>query len=336
MRKRSRSGVQLTGLKVYTVGRTEYVYHRATNTRLPPLDDPRFLDAYKAAERGTKPPSKADTLAAAIDIWRRSDAFAALAPATQQWQWRVARKLHDKYGHVPTDQIKARHITKDIDAKTPQAANNRLKVWRSVFKMAHRKGLVPVNEAALVVKQKTPKTRGHIPWAQDEIATYRAHWKIGTMQRNAFEILYWTGARVVDACRLSGDMVDDDGFLVFDQTKTGNSCTVPIRVLPEWMHALRPDFDLMRQCLPNGHLITTGTGEARTQKGLSQWLAASAREAGLQARTAHGLRKSRSIALAEAGFTTLQMRSWVGHEDLASLEVYIREASKKRVLLSSH
>ena len=47
---------------------------------------------------------------------------------------------------------------------------------------------------------------------------------------------------------------------------------------------------------------------------------------------AHGLRKSRTIKLAEHGFTTLQLRSWVGHEDMKSLEVYIREANKKKVL----
>lgn len=332
MHKRGGQGVRLPGLKIYRAKGNLYVYHRASGIRLPHPDDPGFLDAYQAAQRAPKPVSRRDTLAAAIDAWRKSDAFNALAPATQQWMWRVAAKLADQYGHLKAADIKARHIQRDIDAKTPQAANNRLKVWRSVLKLAKRNGLVAENEAANAEKQSVGRVAGFVPWSREEVARYRDRWRPKTPQRIAMEVIYWTGARVVDARTLGSHQIDADGYLAFRQAKTGVTCTMPVLRLPEWMQALSGDHQHLLASLPTGHWIVTATGQPRTQKGLSQWLAASAREAGLIDRTAHGLRKSRAIALAEAGFTTMQLRAWIGHEDLDSLDIYVRDASKKRLL----
>lgn len=331
-RERSRSGIRLKGLKVYTVGPHVYVYHRASGRRLPPMDDPGFLRAYTEAERAPKTVSRHETFAAVLDLWRKSDTFAALAPSTQQWMWRVAAKLSDKYGHVPTDQIKAKHIEKDLDQMSPVVANNRLKVWRAVLKTAKRNGIVPENEAAAVEKHREGRVAGFIPWSLADIAAYRAKWQIGAPQRTAMEVIYWTGARVVDARTLGSHQIDADGFLLFRQAKTGVTCTMPVLRLPEWMQALSDDHAHLAASIREGTWIVTERDEPRTQKGLSQWLAASARAAGLENRTAHGLRKSRAIALAEAGFTTMQLRAWIGHEDLDSLDVYVRDASKKRVL----
>ena len=52
---RDRSGVKLKGLKRYSVNGSNYVYHRASGTKLPsdiPEDHPRFLEAYLKAENG--------------------------------------------------------------------------------------------------------------------------------------------------------------------------------------------------------------------------------------------------------------------------------------------
>jgi integrase len=46
--------------------------------------------------------------------------------------------------------------------------------------------------------------------------------------------------------------------------------------------------------------------------------------------TFHGLRHTLATALAEAGCTILEIMSIAGHSDQASVEHYIREASKKR------
>ena len=57
-----------------------------------------------------------------------------------------------------------------------------------------------------------------------------------------------------------------------------------------------------------------------------------AREAGLVARTGHGLRKSRAIAIVEAGGTPHQVGAWTGHTSLKEIEHYAKDFDRKRVL----
>lgn len=46
------------------------------------------------------------------------------------------------------------------------------------------------------------------------------------------EVIYWTGARCVDAVRLGTQMVRD-GWLNFMQSKTGGPATYAVSTLPE-------------------------------------------------------------------------------------------------------
>ncbi|WP_223252112.1 hypothetical protein [Paracoccus mutanolyticus] len=63
--------------------------------------------------------------------------------------------------------------------------------------------------------RRTPSASG----TRSEIEGYRAHWAQGTPERIAFEVIYWTGARCVDAVRLGWQMVDQDGWLSFVQSR---------------------------------------------------------------------------------------------------------------------
>lgn len=54
-RIRGRGRVKLKGLKRYSVNGVDYIYHRASGTKLPsdiPEDHPQFLAAYLEAENG--------------------------------------------------------------------------------------------------------------------------------------------------------------------------------------------------------------------------------------------------------------------------------------------
>jgi len=54
---------------------------------------------------------------------------------------------------------------------------------------------------------------------------------------------------------------------------------------------------------------TTQKGRARGQKGLSQFISAAVKKAGLATdRTAHGLRKALAIALVHAGWTPIKLQ----------------------------
>jgi hypothetical protein len=58
----------------------------------------------------------------------------------------------------------------------------------------------------------------------------------------------------------------------------------------------------------------------RSEKAISNWFSEAAREAALRGYTAHGLRKTRAIALAEAGATHHQIGAWTGHDSLKEIE----------------
>lgn len=74
-------------------------------------------------------------------------------------------------------------------------------------------------------------------------------------------------------------------------------------------------------------------GKPRSVKGLSQWMNAVASAAGLPDDcTAHGLRKARAAALAEARATASQIGAWTGHAGLSEISHDTRQADQKGAL----
>jgi integrase len=113
--------------------------------------------------------------------------------------------------------------------------------------------------------------------------------------------------RLSDAIRLGEGNFDRDGWLAFTQQKTGGEVAIPFRrALPEFAEGLADDLAQLHGASHSRnerHLtfLQTQAGASRSPKSVSQWFAAKARKAGIEGRTAHGLRKSHAIALAEAG-----------------------------------
>jgi len=333
-------GAKLKGLRRVRQDGKLYVYHRATGTRLPdlPENDPAFLEAYLAAERSGPRTAKgrpaAGTLAAVWASYCASDGYKTLSPSYRNLMRRDGDKLIAKGGHVAVKSIRADHILRDMQPLAAHAKNKRLKTWRAIMRHAVALTLISDNPAKGVEKAKT-KSIPHPPWSPDEIAAYRAHWSIGTPQRLAFELLHWTGARVSDAVRMGEGMIDRAGWLTFRQQKTGGEVSIPLRRDPP---AIADAADLAQlklaiAAINDRHMtwMTTTGGKSRSEKSVSQWFAASARAAGVQ-RSAHGLRATRAVMLAEAGATIHQIGAWTGHKSLTEIEHYSQTANRKRLL----
>jgi len=128
---------------------------------------------------------------------------------------------------------------------------------------------------------------------------------------------------------------------VFRQQKTGGEVAIPFtRVLPNFAEDMESDLALLHAALNarnERHItwMTTIHGKSRSIKAAGQWFAAKARAAGISERSAHGLRKSRARALAEAEGTSAQIGAWTGHESLSEIERYIRNFNKRKVLSST-
>lgn len=304
-----------------------------------PMDHPQFLAAYAEAA-GVQPrrPVREGSLAAGLDLYKASDAFAALATGTRDARRRMIDDAAERYGHANRADLRAAHIEKDLSRFNGHARNNRLKMWRGFCAwMVEHDGLEK-DPSDGIKRAKTAKSHGHTPWSAEEIDSFRACWPLGSIERLAFELIFWTGARVSDAVRLGPGNIDRDGWLTFRQQKTGGEVWIPFnRALPEFAEVYVGDLASLKEAIDarnDRHMtfLHTRQGASRSSKSVSQWFATKARAAGVAGRTAHGLRKARAKALAEAGAAAPQIGAWTGHESLKEVERYIRDFSKKRAL----
>jgi len=260
-----------------------------------------------------------------------------LAPGTRAARRRLLDEIREKNGKGLVRHLQSKHVEKVLKNFSGHARNNRLKVWRAFGKWLASECEIE-DPTEKLRKSPVPKSDGHIPWTDNEIEAFRTHWPIGTSERLAFEVIYFTGARISDAFRLGQGNVDQEGWLVFNQQKTGGEVAIPFsRPLPDFASGMQSDLQYLRAALDarsDKHItwITTAFGTSRSVKAAGQWFAAKARAAGIQGRTAHGLRKSRSQALAEAGGNSVQIGAWTGHESLSEIERYIRGLNKRKVL----
>lgn len=300
-----------------------------------PLDSPEFLARYSAAlgDDGQKSRRvKENSVAAVCNAFKAGTTYKTKSDAYRGTLDRHMAAISDAYGDAPIAGVKPHHIRADLNRLKPHAANDRLKTWRLLCTFANESNLSPINATDGVKRGALPKSDGHTPWSADDIAAFRAQWGIGTIQRLAMELLYWTGSRTIDAVRLSPSMVGSDGVLTFTQAKTGGKAYVPWTcTLPAWASSFEHDREHLFACLRSGCFtyLETNAGKARSRDGLSNLISAATRK-GL---SAHGLRKSRLTAIAEAGGSASAIMSWGGHKSLSEAEAYVSTANRKAVLI---
>lgn len=310
---------------------------------LPP-DHPDFLGAYAEAAGSPKPVrarAGSGSLALAVEGYLKSDVFlVGLAEGTRAVRRRMLDEIRERYGHGRVIDLQTKHIEADLSRFAGHARNNHLKAWRGFGKWLAETYKI-ADPTADAKKAPVAQSDGHPPWSEDEIEAFRAHWPIGTRERLAFELIFWTGARISDAVRLGQGNVDREGWIVFRQQKTGGEVAIPFaRALPNFAEDMECDLAFFHAALNarnERHLtwMTTFHGKSRSVKAAGQWFAAKARAAGISGRSAHGLRKSRARALAEAEGTSAQIGAWTGHESLSEIERYIRNFNKRKVLSST-
>lgn len=332
------AGVKLPRVHRVTRGDKVHCYHRRTRARLPDLPEshPEFLAAWLAEEQRQRPAVKTKALpgsiAAGCEAYLDSTSFRELSEGYRPVIRRHVEKIKEQGGNVLLRYLEPHHVRADIEPLKPAVASSRMKAWRKLGEFWVASGKLRTDPTDGVKRKKLAKTGGHREWTRDNLETFRERWPIGTPQRLAGELLQWTGARCVDAVKLGPGMVGRDGLLTFVQHKTKHEAHIP------WVgraFGLEADRLALMQCIGNAPGVTfivTGAGKPRSVKGFSQWFAEAAREAGLVKLTAHGLRKYRMNALAEAGASVLVMQSWVGHVTLDEVQEYTRKADRRKAL----
>lgn len=334
---------------VQTIRRGDNVYRYlripgAPRVRLPdmPIDHPDFLAAYVDAMQ-TAPKqvrAAAGTVAAMVEGYMRSDAYAGHSAGYRRIVQRHAEAIRETAADALMRHLKPEHIQDDLRGLTPVQGRDRMKAWRLICAHALERSLIRSDPSEGVRRPAPPKHVGHPAWTHDQIEAFRAKWPIGTRQRACMELIYWTGARIGDAVNLGPGMVGRDGVLTFRQQKTGDFAHVPWTcTLPAHIAHQAGDRDMMHEALggiATGHMtfLATRNGRTRSAKAMGHVIAAAAADAGFD-RSAHGLRKSRAVALAEGGANPLQIGAWTGHHSLSEVAHYTEEADRKRAVMGT-
>ncbi|WP_421907087.1 site-specific integrase [Mameliella sp.] len=324
-------GIRLTGIKrVRKPDGRVYVYRRVRGQLVPlpnlPENHADFLRAYIEAGEATP---KDNSLGAVIGMFLASADFKTRKSSTQSvWRRRLSH-MQLAYGTAPVAALTTQHVEKALAKLSPGAARSERTIWRALMAYAKAEHWRPDNPAK-DAEIRRAKTRPHAAWTAEDVVRFRARWPIGSPERQAFEVLFWTGARCVDAAHIGWQNVRG-GILAFEQEKTGGEACVPVAEPVD--EFLRTDLSQFLEAAGSEMLfITTKGGKARSVKALSQLLSAAAREAELPGKTAHGLRKARAVILAENGWTPHRIGAWTGHESLQEITDYTRAVNKRAMV----
>lgn len=314
-------------------GRLRHYYRRKGFKRLPLPGTPgsaEFMAAYAEADaRAPRPNAEAAkarvqprSINALVIEYYRSEDFRTLKPITQRGYRNVLDRFRAAHGAKGAASIETHHLEAIFHkmAGKPGAVRNLRARLRTIFGLAVRLGWRSDNP---VRETKPPKRTGtgFLPWSEDHIAQYLAHWKPGTKQRLALLLYLHVGQRRTDVSQMGRQHIEG-GCLRVVQSKTGEVLLIPMH--PELVEEIARHAKGLT-------FLTTQHGAPYTPAGLGNWFKDQCVAAGIMDRTAHGLRKALGRRLAEAEATEKQIAAVLGHRTLEQVALYTRDASQKRL-----
>lgn len=310
-------------------GRRRHYYRRPGHVSVTLPGEPGskgFMEAYHAAADGApkreigKDREIAGSFGAAIALYYQSAAFKGCADTTRSTYRGALERFRAKHGNRPVRGFKQRHVNAVLGEAAGRAENLR-KALRLVLSMAVERGWIDTNPMT-GIRRPRKALKGFPAWSEVDVAAYEAKWPSGTRERLALALLLYTGQRRSDVVRMGRQHIKDGRIRVIQQ-KTGTELWVPL-------HAkLKAEIDAS----PRGHLIllTTQYGQPFSAAGFTNWFHDKAKEAGLEGRSPHGLRKSACNRLAEAGCTPSQIKAVTGHQHLSEVTLYTAAADQVRL-----
>jgi integrase len=259
-----------------------------------------------------------------VHQYQASAAWANLAPGTKANRQRAYDAVLERAANANAAALTAADLRRwrNNRASAPHAANNMLKAISALYEWAVEMEHVQTNPAR-EVKRLSARSGGFTPWEVDDVRKFVAKWRPGTREHLALAILLFTACRRSDAVKLGRQHVRD-GWLRFNQEKTGGLVEIPV---------LKPLADAIRDCKEMTFLLTE-KGTPFAEASFSNWFRKKAREAGVDGKSAHGVRKGAGGVLAEMGCTPHEIMAVLGHSDERTSSIYTRSANR-RVLAES-
>jgi integrase len=245
----------------------------------------------------------------------------------------VLERFRKGFGDDSVAGFERKHVVAIINERAQSgrhAANTLRKVLRHLFDHAVEINLRTDNP---VIGTKRLKTAGdgHHTWTAEEVAQYRAHWKLGTVPRLVMELAFELAARRAEIVSRGPQHERPAtpkapyGKLFVERLKGSNDTLVPISA------ELRAAIDA---CAPFEHLtyLATKRGVARSYKSLTGDFRKWCDDAKLpKCCRLHGLKKSALTALAQDRASIKEMQSISGHRSLAVLQKYIEKTNQDQL-----
>ena len=216
---------------------------------------------------------------------------------------------------------------RDRFADKPAKAKNIFKMLRAMYKWGEERGHVAANPAA-AIKVEYSSQGGATPWSLDDLKQFREVHPPGTMAHLTLTLFMFTACRIGDAYRLGrANEVKRGGvtWLEWQPRKRGSSF-VQIPMLAPLQKALR------QQTVIGEAYLLTGHGKPFTSaEGLRNRLKKWCREAGLEDRSSHGIRKAAGHLLALNGATQYEIMAVHGHANATTSEVYTKAVERMKL-----
>ena len=309
---------------------------RITLTALPHEAD--FFTQYKAARVGIQPETAPQiiTVSPKGSIQWLADMHVAwltteVNHGNQSWKTLKKRKMMLKRltsvaGDYTTDVPRSEIMKfRDLFSNTPVMADDMIASIRVMYDWGIERGYCEDNPAK-GIKNLGRKGTGAVPWNIQDLKQFKAHHQPGSMAHLALTLLAFTACRIGDARHLGRqNEVRRDGLTYIEwQPEKRGARFVSIPMTPQLLNAIRQT----KIIAPRNYLVTSHGKAFSSADAISQRFSKWCKEAGLQNRTAHGIRKAVGHILAEAGCTQYQIMAIHGHSESRTSEVYTRAVER--------
>lgn len=285
---------------------------------LPPPSSAEFFVAYgRLKAQREKKARREYTIADACAGYEVSAAFTARAENTQKLYRHALRMIEDTLGRFPVNDLTRPDLQTVLDKAIRGVGNHNiyLAVLGLVYRHARRE-----NKTTLFPTRDFEKAElgTHEAWPEPvvEAALKSPHQRT----RLAAHLLYFTGQRIGDVCKMRwGDVRGDEIHVV--QQKTGKRLWIPM------LAELRAELDATPR---RGITILTREGGLQmTPQVIRRELKAHGKAMGVEV-VPHGLRKNAVISLLEAGCSVAETAAITG-QTYRIVERYAAQIDQRRM-----
>ena len=312
-------------------GKTDWYVRKGKGPRIRikgEFGSPDFDEEYQAAVSCQAPSAKQKAAKGSLEwlwmLYRQTNAWTGLSLATRRQRENIMRTIIKDNGNQPLSKITGKAIKAGIDRRKVHQGRHFLDTMRGMFQWALEAEHVRL-DPTVGKKVVKPATQGFPDWDLDDIAAFHERWPLGTRQRVACDVLYYTGLRRGDAVVFGKQHVKNGvGRLMTE--KTDEKVFIPIE----------PELETTLAAGPCGDLSFIGTedGKPYVKESFGNWFGEACRAAGIE-KSAHGLRKAGATRDANRGWSESELEAKYGWRGGRMASHYARKMNRERLAIQA-